>query len=131
MNPDPALTHLAPPHPEKNFLISPPGSPPDGWEAIAEDAPNSSALADDLQRALEALRLSGRRRGGGKQVILDEGGVRVEVEDTSEPEDVVEADVEEKLDGGMGAWKVPSQDVALGTPSGRIRIAPTAMPPMA
>lgn len=64
-------------------------------------------------------------------MILDEGGVRVEVEDTSKPEDVVEADVEERLDGGMGAWKVPSQDVALGTPGGRIRIAPTAMPPMA
>ncbi len=127
LNPDPAKTHLAPPHPEKNFLISPPGSPPEGWEPITEDAPNSSALAEDLQRALERLQLNGRRRGG-KEVILEEGGVRVEVEDTTKPEDEVGIwdEVEERVGGGEGAWKAPSQE---GTPTGKMRIAPTAMPP--
>lgn len=31
----------------RNFLISPPGSPPVGWEQTLEEAPNSQTLADD------------------------------------------------------------------------------------
>lgn len=77
--------HLKPPEHAKNFLISPPGSPPEGWEPITEDGPNTSTLAEDLQKALERIQLNGRRRGS-KEVILEEGGVRVEVEDTEENE---------------------------------------------
>lgn len=44
---------------DRNFLISPPGSPPVGWEPIREDPPNRDTLADDLIRALGALRDSG------------------------------------------------------------------------
>lgn len=40
---------------DKNFLISPPGSPPVGWEQIREDPPNLDTLADDLVKALESL----------------------------------------------------------------------------
>ena len=43
------------PETDKNFLISPPGSPPVGWEQIREDPPNVETLADDLARALEQL----------------------------------------------------------------------------
>ena len=43
--------------PERNFLISPPGSPPVGWEQTREEPPNEVALAEDLQRALEQLRV--------------------------------------------------------------------------
>jgi hypothetical protein len=43
------------PDTDKNFLISPPGSPPVGWEQIREDPPNLDTLADDLVRALESL----------------------------------------------------------------------------
>lgn len=118
---DPADLHLRPPEHEKNFLISPPGSPPEGWEPIVEDGPNTSTLADDLQKALERIQLNGKRRGS-KEIILEEGGVRVEVEDTevqgdAEEEGRGELEVEERvLDAG--AWRMPSQ-----------RIMPTAMPP--
>lgn len=50
-------THLAPPPLEKNFLISPPGSPPEGWEPIVEDPPNERTLADDLVGALNRLQV--------------------------------------------------------------------------
>ncbi|WVF67965.1 hypothetical protein IAT40_002727 [Kwoniella sp. CBS 6097] len=184
LNQDPSANHLAPPEMPHNFLISPPGSPPEGWEPIIEDAPNSCILAEDLQRALEALQLNGAggsRHRGGKEIILEEGGVRVEVEDT---ERIVQDgasdaegdtggvdgggggwyDVEERLEAGTSpsAWGVPSQShntgsglghsrngsggfgglsggigglgglgglSGSGTPSGRVRIIPTAMPP--
>lgn len=48
--------HLPVPATDKNFLISPPGSPPVGWEPIREDPPNTNTLADDLIRALGSLR---------------------------------------------------------------------------
>ncbi len=47
------------PSTDRNFLISPPGSPPVGWEPVVEDPPNRDTLADDLIRALGALRDSG------------------------------------------------------------------------
>lgn len=56
---DPTST-LSVPSTDKNFLISPPGSPPVGWEPIREDPPNRDTLAEDLIRALGALRDEGR-----------------------------------------------------------------------
>jgi hypothetical protein len=50
---------LAVPVTDRNFLISPPGSPPIGWEPIKEDPPNRDTLADDLIRALGSLRDKG------------------------------------------------------------------------
>ncbi|KAF9533616.1 calcineurin-binding protein [Crepidotus variabilis] len=51
----PDTSYLQPPAIEKNFLISPPGSPPVGWEQIREDPPNVNALAEDLIAALKKL----------------------------------------------------------------------------
>ncbi|KAF9432861.1 carbohydrate-binding module 1 protein [Entomortierella beljakovae] len=52
---DPSDRYLHPPELEKNWLISPPGSPPVGWTQIREDPPNSVHLADDLVKALIGL----------------------------------------------------------------------------
>lgn len=57
-NPDhPDPNRLAPPVHPRNFLVSPPGSPPEGWEPIAEEAPNDQTLASDLIRALDSLQV--------------------------------------------------------------------------
>ncbi|RIA85022.1 Calcipressin-domain-containing protein [Glomus cerebriforme] len=44
--------HLNVPELERNWLVSPPCSPPVGWTQIKEDQPNSNTLADDLVHAL-------------------------------------------------------------------------------
>ncbi|KAK0634980.1 Calcipressin-domain-containing protein [Bombardia bombarda] len=48
--------HLALPDAGKLFFISPPPSPPHGWEMKLEDAPNKMVHADDLAEALARLR---------------------------------------------------------------------------
>ncbi|EPY52686.1 calcipressin [Schizosaccharomyces cryophilus OY26] len=55
---DPSLMqnyNLKVPKTEKNWLISPPGSPPLGWSPIPEESPNSLHLAHDLQLRLDQL----------------------------------------------------------------------------
>ncbi|KAI0062072.1 Calcipressin [Artomyces pyxidatus] len=84
--------YLRPPPIEKNFLISPPGSPPVGWEPVKEDPPNPTPLADDLISALRKLQLS-RGAPKGVEVLLDpeEGsgiGVYVEGCDTEDDDQV-------------------------------------------
>ncbi|KAK4135655.1 Calcipressin-domain-containing protein [Trichocladium antarcticum] len=49
-------THLALPDAGKLFFISPPPSPPHGWEVRMEDAPNKMVHAEDLAEALARLR---------------------------------------------------------------------------
>lgn len=49
-------SNLPVPATDRNFLISPPGSPPVGWEPVREDPPNTDTLADDLIKALGSLR---------------------------------------------------------------------------
>lgn len=81
---DPESLHLQVPKQTKNFLISPPGSPPVGWEPIEEEPPNTASLAHDLIAALTRLQQDQTSIGGGslldpssearpdgKQVLLD------------------------------------------------------------
>jgi len=86
--------HLRPPAIEKNFLISPPGSPPVGWEPIREDPPNPTPLADDLIAALRKLQVHTKRSsreillepedGVGVTVYVEECGMDDETNETSE-----------------------------------------------
>lgn len=112
---------LRPPRLEKNFLISPPGSPPVGWEPIHEDPPNSTPLADDLMAALHKLQLE-REGKSGPEVLIEPGegsGIGVYVEDCDVDEDrkVVE-EVEEWPFGQPPPYRMTSRPM------------PTAMPPM-
>jgi len=51
-NKSPKSQYLEPPQPQRQFLISPPGSPPDGWEPVKERAP---AINYDLIAAITNL----------------------------------------------------------------------------
>ena len=111
---------------------------------MLEDAPNSSTLAEDLQRALEALQLNGRRRGGKEVILETNNGVRVEVEDCTAEEESKDGGrewtgTEEAIeDDQHEVWRAPSQargsGSAPGTPGlggvpGKAKMIPTARPP--
>jgi len=117
----PGGVHLRPPAIEKNFLISPPGSPPIGWEQVVEDPPNVAPLAEDLIAALRKLQLTAGAGPGGREMILDPedgAGIGVYVED---------CDMwDEGADGEKGDWAYGENN-----PSRMVyRPAPTACPPM-
>jgi hypothetical protein len=91
--------YLEPPVLEKNWLISPPGSPQEGWVQIEEDRPNSVTLHEDIQAALDRLaddllqqenEAEEEEEGSIKgKVILDTtrlGGVQVVVHNWDEEE---------------------------------------------
>lgn len=82
----PEANFLRPPAVEKNFLISPPGSPPVGWEPVREEPPNAAPLADDLMAALRKLQVSEQHGHGTDVEVLIEpddagGGVGVYLQD--------------------------------------------------
>lgn len=56
--------HLALPDAGRLFFISPPPSPPHGWESKIEDAPNIMVHAEDLADALAKLRHHNDPTGG-------------------------------------------------------------------
>ncbi|KAF8328828.1 Calcipressin-domain-containing protein [Cantharellus anzutake] len=90
----PEFFHLQVPSNPRNQLISPPGSPPIGWEQIVEEPPNTATLAADLIAALNRLQLSHgngtRRTADGKEVLLglgpdDAAGYTILLDDTHAP----------------------------------------------
>ncbi|CAE6465921.1 unnamed protein product [Rhizoctonia solani] len=132
-------SRLAVPALEKNFLISPPGSPPVGWEPVVEDPPNKDALASDLIEALRRLQLS---REGGVEVLVSssESGVpAVHLEGEWDEDESVGR-------GGSGISMVKATVASMGgpgsgiaTPVGEswlngervsVRKIPTARPPL-
>lgn len=79
----PIENYLRPPAIDKNFLISPPGSPPVGWEQVLEDPPNATPLAADLITALTKLSIQYEARSGVEMLLEPDGddGVSVFVQD--------------------------------------------------
>lgn len=53
--------HLAAPESKKLFFISPPPSPPHGWEMRNEEPPNANVMAEDLAEALKKLSWNTKR----------------------------------------------------------------------
>jgi len=96
----PHTAYLQPPAVEKNFLISPPGSPPVGWEQIREDPPNPTPLAEDLIVALKKLKTheDTYRKPSFEQLLdpRDGPGVGVYVENCDGPEDDFSVDIIEE-----------------------------------
>ncbi|KAL1659022.1 Calcipressin-domain-containing protein [Schizophyllum commune] len=134
---------LAPPKPERNFLISPPGSPPVGWEQAQEEPPNSAPLAEDLIHALKALQIKqeeATQTQRGAVTLLDPAeqggaGVGVFVEDCDVPSEEEEESLKvgwERKDRGdveedyMYGQLPPKWKPVTAMPP----MAPTAMPPM-
>jgi len=116
----PSQNYLRPPVVEKNFLISPPGSPPVGWEPIKEDPPNMTPLADDLIEALRKLQVQQQRKSSF-EVLLEpneESGVGVYVEDC----DLADSMEEDKDDEWVYGVTAPART--------KWRPVATAMPPM-
>ena len=114
--------YLRPPAIEKNFLISPPGSPPVGWEQIREDPPNATPLAHDLMTALQKLHLQqGSHSESGVEVLIEpdeaEAGIAIYVEDC----DRESREEEEEKDWAYGE-RSPSRL--------KWKPVPTAMPAM-
>lgn len=89
----PEANYLRPPAVEKNFLISPPGSPPVGWEPIKEEPPNATPLADDLMAALRKLQVH-EGHASGTEVLIEphDGGVGIYVENCDDDVDIAEED---------------------------------------
>ncbi|THH08697.1 hypothetical protein EW145_g2517 [Phellinidium pouzarii] len=123
--------HLRPPALEKNFLISPPGSPPVGWEPMRELPPNDTPLADDLITALRRLQFSQEHDHDhltGLSVLIEpeEGpGVGVYVEDCGDADVDIELHrAEDESYQGEG-WFYGNPYAAR-----RIAPAPTMRPPM-
>jgi len=111
----PEINFLKVPDLEKNFLISPPGSPPAGWQPIKEDPPNATPLANDLIAALKQLQI--RRDSIGFEIILepDEGsGISICVQNCCDDD----------LDSVETEWEYGQR-----TPSYR-QWQPTALPPL-
>ncbi|KZO92399.1 Calcipressin [Calocera viscosa TUFC12733] len=115
---------LHPPEIEHNYLISPPGSPPVGWEQVREEPPNQDTLAHDLVRALEQLKIEREMAGHPHEphVLVsgeDEEGRRM-------PRVVVQdADLEQAAREELAEWNITVAPVP------RLESVRTARPPVA
>lgn len=120
---------LRPPQLEKNFLISPPGSPPVGWEQIREDPPNSTPLADDLIDALKKLQIERESKSGVEMLIEPENaeGITIFVEDCDA--DANDESSEQSGEDDEEEW-VYGQSRLQFKPIPAARPLPTALPPL-
>ncbi|KAL6711308.1 hypothetical protein ACN47E_005839 [Coniothyrium glycines] len=138
---NPTDQHLALPQSDKLFFISPPPSPPMGWEVRPEEAPNKLVHAEDLAAALARLHASSsrdefpaiddrdtkiitRRRTGSTTVVYhpeDHGDSpnlpAISVEDTTDtPEPLSPADAMEGVEGPIASQKAQGKTISTARP---------------
>lgn len=70
---EPVDQHLHAPESKKLFFISPPPSPPHGWEMKDESPPNATIVAEDLAHALAKLNCNTRPYQDTDEARLKEG----------------------------------------------------------
>ncbi|KAJ3310521.1 carbohydrate-binding module 1 protein [Boothiomyces sp. JEL0838] len=73
LNPEPSIrmNYLNIPEPERNFLLSPPGSPPVGWLQTAESEPKPGGFCETIQeRALSFVSLNDFKLDGYEDLDL-------------------------------------------------------------
>lgn len=131
---DPSEHFLQLPQLEKNFLISPPGSPPVGWEQVREDPPNATPLAEDLIQALRKLEVDAQFRKTkvegqrGVELLLapedSTDGISVYVEDCDIDEE--EADITIDIEDTGEGWAYGDFSPYRMPPP---KFVPTALPP--
>lgn len=142
---NPTDQHLPLPKSDKLFFISPPPSPPMGWEMRNEEAPNTIVHAEDLASALAKLHAHhdedmtvpredfdeesvpttvGRRRTGSSTIVYhpDDHGdspnlPAIAVEDTTDsPMPMTPTDVMEGIEGPIAQQKAQGITVATSRP---------------
>jgi hypothetical protein len=139
---NPSDQHLPLPKSDKLFFISPPPSPPMGWEVKEEDAPNKIVHAEDLATALARLNahshndpaspttessfspVATRRRTGSATIVYhpeDHGDSpnlpAISVEDTTDsPEAMTPVDAMEGIEGPIQSQKAQGKHVSTARP---------------
>jgi hypothetical protein len=136
---NPSDQHLALPKSDRLFFISPPPSPPMGWEMKEEDAPNKIVHPEDLAAALAKLHahhdatspatehggsMITRRRTGSTTVVYhpeDHGDSpnlpAISVEDTTDtPEPLTPVDAMEGVEGPIASQKAQGITVSTSRP---------------
>ncbi|XPS71908.1 hypothetical protein M3J09_004082 [Ascochyta lentis] len=136
---NPSDQHLPLPKSDKLFFISPPPSPPMGWEMRDEDAPNKLVHPEDLAEALAKLHAHPydapspmsdaekspitRRRTGSTVVVYhpeDHGDSpqlpAISVEDTTETPQPLTPDAMEGVEGPIASEKSMGRNVSTARP---------------
>ncbi|KAJ4368994.1 hypothetical protein N0V83_006076 [Neocucurbitaria cava] len=138
---NPSDQHLALPKSDRLFFISPPPSPPMGWEMKEEEAPNKIVHAEDLATALARLHANPyqdasspiddrgsspitRKRTGSTTVVYhpDDHGdspnlPAISVEDTTEtPEPLTPIDAMEGVEGPIASQKAQGKTISTARP---------------
>lgn len=142
---NPSDQHLPLPKSDKLFFISPPPSPPMGWEVKPEDAPNKVVHAEDLAAALAKLHAHAnpydpmspatessnsepssairRRRTGSSTIVYhpDDHGdspnlPAIAVEDTTETPAAMTPDAMEGLEGPIASQKAQGKTISTARP---------------
>lgn len=137
---NPSDQHLPLPKSDRLFFISPPPSPPMGWEMKEEDAPNKIVHPEDLAAALARLHAPsqndglspadvefspvGRRRTGSTTIVYhpeDHGDSpnlpAIAVEDTTEtPGFLTPTDAMEGIEGPIASQKAQGKTLSTARP---------------